>query len=447
MGDNNILVKKAEYRDVVKEFLEKGYVLLDKEYLSNSYKMDAINKDGYYVQMSLSQLRKNRNPMIFHVHNKHTIKNIEIWIEKNNFDYKLISNEYVDIKSKLLFETNEGYLFDSTLDGLQSNEGRYSLFRPSNPYTIQNIKLYLVNNNIPYKLLSDTYNKNDENLIWKCDNNHQIKMTWSSFRQGSRCNDCAIERARERLKMPINEIKQIFIDNGYEPLFEECPNQKQKLKARDKDGYLIYIDTDSLKNNGNSSIFHKSNIYTIYNIDLYLKLNKIPYTLISRQYPGNKINMKWRCGNGHEFEMCWDNFLQGARCLDCHLIAYSGKNNPNYNHNKTDEERMLGRYQLYGESQEKWRIKIFIRDKRICQCCFKKASKINAHHLNGYNWAIDERFDINNGITLCEDCHKLFHMLYGRGNNTKEQFVEFLKRYNDSNIREIQTTIKFNTYK
>ena len=60
---------------------------------------------------------------------------------------------------------------------------------------------------------------------------------------------------------------------------------------------------------------------------------------------------------------------------------------------------------------------------RICGCNKKK----NVHHLDGYNWCVEKRIDINNGITLCEKCHADFHSLYGRGNNTKEQFYEWLK--------------------
>lgn len=101
-----------------------------------------------------------------------------------------------------------------------------------------------------------------------------------------------------------------------------------------------------------------------------------------------------------------------------------GKDNPNYNPNKTDEEREKGRCII---GYKEWRNSVYSRDNYTCQCCGdNKGSNLNAHHLNGYNWDKQHRTDINNGVTLCEECHKKFHSIYGWGNNTKEQFNDFL---------------------
>ena len=52
---------------------------------------------------------------------------------------------------------------------------------------------------------------------------------------------------------------------------------------------------------------------------------------------------------------------------------------------------------------------------------------INAHHLESFKNKIDLRFDVDNGVTLCESCHIKFHAKYTNRNNTKEQFEEFIK--------------------
>ena len=46
------------------------------------------------------------------------------------------------------------------------------------------------------------------------------------------------------------------------------------------------------------------------------------------------------------------------------------------------------------------------------------------------NWCRERRIDITNGVCLCEVCHKEFHKLYGKGDNTKEQYIEFKEEKN-----------------
>ncbi|MEM5649585.1 hypothetical protein AAHB57_17455 [Bacillus cereus] len=65
-----------------------------------------------------------------------------------------------------------------------------------------------------------------------------------------------------------------------------------------------------------------------------------------------------------------------------------GKENPNYNPNKTDEERNLGRLiEGYGI----WRRKVYERDNFICQCCgYSEGGVLIAHHLDGYSWCVEK---------------------------------------------------------
>lgn len=106
------------------------------------------------------------------------------------------------------------------------------------------------------------------------------------------------------------------------------------------------------------------------------------------------------------------------------MYGKTGKNNSNYNPNLTDEERQIRRE--YIEYKE-WRIAIFERDNYTCQCCGKCGGKLAAHHLESYRDNFELRTVLENGITLCEKCHRKFHNQYGYGNNTKEQLEEFLK--------------------
>lgn len=148
----------------------------------------------------------------------------------------------------------------------------------------------------------------------------------------------------------------------------------------------------------------------------------------SPTWNGGKIDVLCAyCGNSKSVSAyqlnAYKNHYCDYECLGKWISEnLKGENSPNWNHNLTQEERNDTR--AYSEYNE-WRKMVYQRDKYTCQCCGYKGKRLNAHHLNGYKWDIENRTNINNGITLCENCHTSFHSQYGKGNNTKEQFEEY----------------------
>lgn len=57
----------------------------------------------------------------------------------------------------------------------------------------------------------------------------------------------------------------------------------------------------------------------------------------------------------------------------------------------------------------KWRKAVFERDNYTCQICGKRGGKLNAHHKMPWAKYKEYRFDVDNGVTLCEACHKKVH--------------------------------------
>lgn len=74
----------------------------------------------------------------------------------------------------------------------------------------------------------------------------------------------------------------------------------------------------------------------------------------------------------------------------------------------------------------KWAKAVKARDDFSCQICEKKGVYLNSHHIYSFDKFIDSRYDLNNGITLCEFHHSMFHQIYGKGNNDEQQFNEYV---------------------
>lgn len=114
----------------------------------------------------------------------------------------------------------------------------------------------------------------------------------------------------------------------------------------------------------------------------------------------------------------------GQGCIDCYRKNNFGENNPRWNPNKTNEERIIKRQY---EEYDNFLKATLIRDDYTCQITGRKGHELVIHHLNGYNWDKENRTNIDNAITLSKEIHIEFHKKYGYGNNTKEQFIDFIK--------------------
>jgi hypothetical protein len=103
---------------------------------------------------------------------------------------------------------------------------------------------------------------------------------------------------------------------------------------------------------------------------------------------------------------------------------HTGKDNPLYNQELTFEQRYFGRNRNLQPENHQWKKKVKERDNNTCQKC-GSTKHLCVHHLNSYKQFESQRYDVNNGTTLCVDCHKEFHKKFGRY-TTKEQMNDFI---------------------
>jgi 5-methylcytosine-specific restriction endonuclease McrA len=60
----------------------------------------------------------------------------------------------------------------------------------------------------------------------------------------------------------------------------------------------------------------------------------------------------------------------------------------------------------------KWREAVLARDGYRCRQCGTTSEPLNAHHIKGWTRYPALRFDVSNGLTLCEPCHNSVHSKY-----------------------------------
>lgn len=146
---------------------------------------------------------------------------------------------------------------------------------------------------------------------------------------------------------------------------------------------------------------------------------------ILEEYKGSQVNIKCKC---KKCQRIWYvapcRLLKNVKCFYCYRAEdRSGENSYAWNPNLTEEDRIERRkLPLY----QRFTKEVMERDNYTCQLTGDRKSHHNVHHLNGWDNFADERFDKHNAITLTENIHKEFHKQYGYGDNTKEQFYEFV---------------------
>jgi len=153
------------------------------------------------------------------------------------------------------------------------------------------------------------------------------------------------------------------------------------------------------------------------------KRNKTPWNK-GKNMPRGKDNPQYtqvtlNClGCGKEFEV--KNYRKDiAKCCSKRCISLY--------RNKTPESKKIRASIEFAE----WRELVFERDNWTCQKCLVRSGgcktiNLNPHHIENFSEVEEKRFNIDNGITFCRNCHYNFHSNYGFRNNTREQVVAFL---------------------
>lgn len=129
-----------------------------------------------------------------------------------------------------------------------------------------------------------------------------------------------------------------------------------------------------------------------------------------KQSKSRKGIITWMKGKKHKPESLLkiSNSLKGKKVWNSNknMPQISGDKHWNWKGGITPENlklRFCLKYQI-------WRRAVFKRDKYTCQDCGdNKGGNLISHHIKPWSEFPKERFKVDNGIVLCEKCHKKKH--------------------------------------
>lgn len=127
----------------------------------------------------------------------------------------------------------------------------------------------------------------------------------------------------------------------------------------------------------------------------------------------------WRCywaAGGSPHHEAWrasvGRALRGRRPRNS--LRWQGPDHPRWN-----PDREAVRVRRTDPEYAAWRHAVYSRDGWTCQDCGQRGGELNAHHLAEWAKAPAQRYDLENGLTLCVQCHYRRHGRRYRARNAQ----------------------------
>lgn len=136
--------------------------------------------------------------------------------------------------------------------------------------------------------------------------------------------------------------------------------------------------------------------YTPYQSKLRPRCKKC--AIIAANTPERNAKIGNTLRNKYKTDAEWKRRVLAAR------VVKSGENHWNWKGGITP----LTQRTRTGEEVNAWKLAVLMRDGYKCRICGIK-DYLQAHHINGWAEFPEDRFILENGLTLCKEHHKFYH--------------------------------------
>ena len=328
------------------------------------------------------------------------------------------------------------------------------------------------NSNGTVKVLSDEYINNRTPMVFKCSCGETFKRTFSKLKTSSvYCPSCTLKRISREFRTPFDDVLKIIHDEGCEYISGEYINSSSKLLLRCKCGNEFeksiqkfkagqsHCPECGMKNLSSSKVKYSAS-------DAKKILGRYGYNMDESDYINASTKIPCKCSKGHDCNIVLSQLLVGRS--GCKMCAYDSKRSflshfwNGGDSNVQDEIR---------KSLKSWRALVYKAYNYKCPITGKNAKDCVVHHLTSFNTIVEdvcsryddkidhstkikdmESYDVFNsikddivnmhdlkiGILISKDIHREFHKQYGYGDNTPSQFEDFLYKNYGIHLNDIQ---------
>ena len=319
--------------------------------------------------------------------------------------------------------------------------------------------LAIVNTIGESELLSTEYVNSQTPLQFKCKCGNIFERSFSKYHSAKQyvCPTCAKNRASEISRLSLEDVKKYISEKGCEYVSGEYKNLSSRLKIKCSCGRIYERDFSHFRRGQQycEQCWHEKlrKSKTKYDTKSAKEiLSKSGYTLLD-EYIDCQKPLKCMCSKGHLFEIKFSYFLIGhSGCKACANENLKGEKHYNY---KGGESEVIDYFRKH---IKKWKQEV--AKKYNYQCALTGARRdCVVHHLISFNTIIKEaaqetgvpilrklkdytkeqfslleqavlqKHTTDIGILLQRKVHNKFHNIYGKGDNTVEQFKDFVKKY------------------
>ena len=227
------MCKKVIIEELQTYAINKHGKCLDTTYINSYTKMSWECEKGHQWEAVWNNI-KNSNSWCPYCAGINKPDIIELQEYAKNKGGKLVSTKYINNNTKLLWECSKGHQWEAHWNSILTGKTwcpGCSLLKPN----ITELQEYAINKG--GKLVSTEYINNITKMLWECSEGHQWKACWNSINSGSWCPECAgkakpdISELQQFASSKQGKLISIKYINNNTKLLWEC-SEGHQWKAR-----------------------------------------------------------------------------------------------------------------------------------------------------------------------------------------------------------------------